>query len=240
MLKPQSTATRDLVNLDGVWRFAAEGTATTDPWRGPLEGTLEVAVPASYNDLFVDSAIRDHVGWVWYQRLVQVPRGWAGERIFLRFDAATHQGRVYVDDVLVAEHSGGYTPFEADITDHVRPGAPFRLTVGVSNELTNVTIPPGSITVRQDGRKQQTYLHDFYNYAGLARSVWLYSAPATRVDDITIVPGLDGSTGIADYRIETTAAAEVQVRVLDAGGAEVAAGKGPTGSLRIENAILWQ
>ena len=75
-------------------------------------------MPASYNDLFVDSAIRDHVGWVWYQRPVRVPRGWAGERIFVRVDAATHEGHVYVNDALVAEHVGGYTPFEADITDH--------------------------------------------------------------------------------------------------------------------------
>ena len=55
-------------------------------------------MPASYNDLFADAAIRDHVGWVWYQRTVRVPRGWAGERVFVRFDAATHEGVVYVDD----------------------------------------------------------------------------------------------------------------------------------------------
>src|SRR3954453_4340216 len=158
MLKPQATATRDLVNLDGVWRFAVDGPETVEPWGSPLPGALEGAVPASYNDLFVDSAIRDHVGWVWYQRQVRVPRGWAGERVFLRLDAATHQGRVYVDGALVAEHSGGYTPFEADITEHVRPGGDFRLTVGVSNELTNVTIPPGTITVGRNGRRQQTYL----------------------------------------------------------------------------------
>src|SRR4051812_31018865 len=125
MLRPRPTPTRELVNLDGLWRFALDGGP------GPLDTTLEAAVPASYNDLFTDSAIRDHVGWVWYQRQVRVPRGWAGERVVLRVDAATHQGQVYVDDVLVAEHAGGYTPFEADITEHVRAGQEFRLTIGV-------------------------------------------------------------------------------------------------------------
>ena len=90
MLKPQAGATRDLVNLDGVWRFALDEGG--EPWVGPLTGSLEAAVPASYNDLFVDPAIRNHVGVVWYQRSVQVPRGWAGERIVLRVDAATHAG----------------------------------------------------------------------------------------------------------------------------------------------------
>lgn len=77
MLKPRSTATRELVNLDGLWRFATATAVGERPWAGPLDTPLEAAVPASYNDLFTDSAIRDHVGWVWYQRLVRVPRGWS-------------------------------------------------------------------------------------------------------------------------------------------------------------------
>ncbi|WP_326731968.1 beta-glucuronidase [Streptomyces phaeochromogenes] len=248
MLKPRSTATRELVNLDGIWRFAVDrgayrGTdraAGSEPWTGPLDTSLEAPVPASYNDLFTDSAIRDHVGWVWYQRPVRVPRGWAGERVVLRVDAATHEGKVYVDDVLVAQHVGGYTPFEADITEHVRPGGEFRLTIGVNNELTSVTMPPGTITVSHDGRRKQTYLHDFYNYAGLARSVWLYSTPTVHVDDITVVTGLDGTTGTVDYSVETNAPAAVRVRALDADGIQVAAGESPNGTLRIDDVTLWR
>ncbi|MFI9847712.1 beta-glucuronidase [Nonomuraea sp. NPDC051941] len=231
MLKPRSTPTRELVGLDGLWRFALDGGP------GPLDTTLEAAVPASYNDLFTDSAIRDHVGWAWYQRQVRVPRGWAGERVVLRVDAATHQGRVYVDDVLVAEHVGGYTPFEADITEHVRAGQEFRLTIGVNNELTDTTIPPGTITVTADGRRRQTYLHDFYNYAGLARSVWLCSRPAVHVEDITVVTAMDGTV---EYTVRTSAPARVRVRVLDATGAQVATADGANGILRIEDVRLWR
>ncbi|MFD0662954.1 glycoside hydrolase family 2 TIM barrel-domain containing protein [Thermocatellispora tengchongensis] len=206
----------------------------------PLDTTLEAAVPASYNDLFTDSAIRDHVGWAWYQRQVRVPRGWAGERVVLRVDAATHRGRVYVDDVLVAEHAGGYTPFEADITEHVRAGQEFRLTIGVDNELTDTTIPPGTITVDAGGRRRQTYLHDFYNYAGLARSVWLYSRPAVHIEDITIVTGLEEGTGTVRYSVRTSEPAPVRVRALDATGAEVAAADGAEGVLRIDDVTPWR
>ncbi|MEU6789490.1 beta-glucuronidase [Nonomuraea angiospora] len=231
MLKPRSTPTRELVGLDGLWRFALDGGP------GPLDTTLEAAVPASYNDLFTDSAIRDHVGWAWYQRQVRVPRGWAGERVVLRVDAATHRGRVYVGDVLVAEHVGGYTPFEADITEHVRAGQEFRLTIGVNNELTDTTIPPGTITVTADGRRRQTYLHDFYNYAGLARSVWLCSRPAVHVEDITVVTAMDGTV---EYEVRTSAPAPVRVRVLDATGNQVATADGANGTLRIEDVRLWR
>ncbi|MFH8250150.1 beta-glucuronidase [Microbacterium sp. B2969] len=240
MLKPRSTATRELVRLDGLWRFALDTAAGDAPWTATLDTPLEAPVPASYNDLFVDSAIRDHVGWVWYQRRVRVPRGWAGERVLVRVDAATHAGRVYIDDTLVVEHVGGYTPFEADVTDLVRPGEEFRLTIGVDNRLSNETIPPGAVTVDERGRKKQTYLHDFYNYAGLARSVWLYSAPAARVDDITVVTDVDGAAGVIGYEVVTSGDADVRVRILDAAGAEVGTADGARGEIRIVDVTLWQ
>lgn len=240
MLKPRPTSTRELVNLDGLWRFALEDADVRQPWTGTLETRLEAPVPSSYNDLFTDPKIRDHVGWVWYQRTVRVPRGWAGERVLLRLDAATHEGKVYVDDVLVAQHVGGYTPFEADITEHVSPGGEFRLTVGVNNELTSQTIPPGSITVTKDGRRQQTYLHDFYNYAGLARSVWLYSKPERHIEDVTIVTGIIGETGVVDYSVAASNETRVRVRALDATGHQVATAEGTNGTLSIEAVRLWQ
>ena len=198
-------------------------------------------MPASYNDLFTDQAIRDHVGWVWYQRMVRVPRGWAGERIIVRVDAATHEGVVYVNDVKVAEHVGGYLPFEADVTDHVAPGEEFRLTIGVNNELTMETIPPGVIEVAADGRRMQKYFHDFYNYAGLARSVWLTSRPAVHVFDVTVVTRLDGTTGLVDYRVETEGDAEVRVRTR---GCLRRRGRGirrrRAGTLEVDDAKLWR
>ena len=206
MLKPQASETRELVNLDGIYRFKVDfdRAGHRQEWfKTALETDLEMGVPASYNDVFPDKAIRNHVGYVWYQREVRVPRGWAGERIHLRLDSATHEGMVWVNDVLVAEHTGGYMPFSADVTEHVTPGQIFRLTISVNNELTQATIPPGSITVSEDGRRQQSYLHDFYNYAGLHRSLWLYSTPSVTVDDITVVTGFEGTTGTVDYTIAT-------------------------------------
>lgn len=240
MLKPTPTPTRDLVNLDGVWRFAIDSSLGEQPWTGLLDTPLEAAVPASYNDQFTDPEIRDHVGWVYYQRTVRVPRGWAGERIFVRFDAATHAARVYLDDLLVGEHVGGYTPFDVDITDHVSAGDGFRLTVAVSGDLTNETIPPGKIEVGATGRRTQTYFHDFYNYAGLARSVWLYSVPQVRVDDVTVVTDFAGSTGTVNYRVDLVGDANVRVRLADAAGTAIVSGTGHTGALEIADVVLWR
>lgn len=240
MLKPQASPTRELVNLDGVWRFGIDSRLPETPWTGRLDTPLEAAVPASYNDLFTDPEIRGHVGWVYYQREVRVPRGWTDDRILLRFDAATHAARVYVDETLAGEHVGGYTPFDVDITDRVEPGGAFRLTVAVSGDLSNETIPPGRIEVGVDGRRTQTYFHDFFNYAGLARSVWLHSIPSLSISDVTVVTGFEGTTGTVDYRVETAGDGEVRVRLTDAEGEVVAEASGASGTLSVADVVLWQ
>ncbi|CAK7219666.1 hypothetical protein SCUCBS95973_003895 [Sporothrix curviconia] len=246
MLRPQSTATRDLVSLDGVWKFALvrDSLETEAPWTAALPGSLEAPVPASYNDIFLDPAIHNHVGWVCYQRRVVVPRGWTrDERYFLRIEAATHKGRVYINDTFVTEHVGGYTPFDAEVTQLVRPGEAFRLTIAVNNELTNTTIPPGIIRVEAGGQKRQQYFHDFYNYAGLARSVWLYSLPTKHVADVTVVTDVQGATGILRYDVQTSelgAGETVHVTVRDEADAVVGEAAGARGAVHIDKATLWK
>jgi beta-glucuronidase len=243
MLKPQSTATRELVNLDGIWDFKVDfdDAGNASNWaQSDLDTNLDIAVPSSYNDLFTDVAIREHVGWVWYQRKVRVPRGWAGERINVRVDAATHEGRVFVNGIEVAHHIGGYMPFSADITELVAAGKEFTLTIAVSNVLTNETVPPGRVAVRDNGKKVQTYLHDFFNYAGLARSVWLYTTPVTAVTDVTVVTGVEGANGTVSYSVEHAGSASVSVELKDESGAVVATGTGASGVLTVANVNLWQ
>ena len=244
MLRPQDTPTRERKSLDGLWHFALDpdGVGRDEGWwNGPLAGAREVPVPASYNDIFADAEVHNHVGDVWYQTLVRVPARWAGERIVLRFDAATHGAVAWVNGTQVVEHQGGYTPFEADVTDVVEPGAENRVTVVVNNVLTWQTIPPGYVYETPDGPRQRP-LFDFFNYAGLHRTVWLYTTPASYVDDVTVVTGLDGSTGTVGYEIETAGDGDGEVRVAlrDAEGTEAARANGGSGELTVEDVHSWR
>jgi beta-glucuronidase len=49
-----------------------------------------MAVPSSYNDVTQDVSLREFVGWVWYDRIVYVPKSWQTEglRVVLRFESA--------------------------------------------------------------------------------------------------------------------------------------------------------
>jgi beta-glucuronidase len=240
MLRPQDGPTRETKRLDGLWAFrldpAGEGR-DAGWWRSRLADAREVPVPASYNDVFADAAVRDHVGDAWYQTTVRVPRGWAGQRVVLRFDAATHRAVVWVDDVEVVRHEGGYTPFEADVTAHVRPGQAARVTVVVDNRLSWASLPPGIV---ENGK--QTSFHDFFNYAGLHRSVWLSSTPHAHLDDVTVVTGLDGATGTVEYRTGAVGAEELGTTAVlrDADGTEVARAEGTAGVLTVADVHPWR
>jgi len=243
MLRPIETESRERLSLNGIWRFTADaaGRGHADRWwTAPLPASRPMPVPASYNDIYPDAALRDHVGDAWYQTTLRAPAAWSGNRIVLRFDAATHRATVWLDDTEIVTHDGGYLPFEADITGLVRPGATHRLTVCVNNELHWHTIPPGQVVTRRDGRRVQQVFHDFFNYAGLHRSVWLCSTPRAHIADLAVTTDFADGTGTLGYAVTLSGLDSCRVTLTDESGREVAHADTAAGRLTVPGAIPWQ
>lgn len=245
MLRPQDNGVRECKRLDGLWQFAVDpdGVGRSQGWwRRPLRGARPMPVPSSYNDVLVAPEVHDHVGDVWYQHTIFVPAGWSERRVLLRFDAVTHRATVWVGDTEVASHEGGYTPFEADITDQVTSGRPIRITVVVNNELTWESIPPGVIQQQPDGSRRQRYYHDFFNYAGLHRSVWLHSVPVTHLADVTVITTITQAAAVLRYSaaIQGDASVDVRAQLHDAEGVLVAESTGPEADIHLDQPHLWQ
>jgi beta-glucuronidase len=62
MLRPQDTSTRERKNLNGLWQFTLDpdGEGRSASWFSqPLAESREMAVPASFNDIAADAAVRD-------------------------------------------------------------------------------------------------------------------------------------------------------------------------------------
>ena len=122
----------------------------------------------------------------------------------------------------------------------VTPGAEARITVEVDNTLTFQTIPPGVVEDTPHGPRQR-YWHDFFNYAGLHRSVWLYATDPAHLTDVTVTTDLDGADGVVTYVAEAEGGdgADVEVVLRDADGAEVARGAGASGTLTVPDVHQW-
>ena len=257
MLYPEQNEARLKLSLDGTWAFAL-GSCVEDQFdpAKPLPDAQPIAVPASYNDQNDQTtALRRHYGWAWYQRKVTLPTFCAGQRVVLRFGSVTHTAKVWLNGQLIAQHKGGFTPFEADVTALLRPGETVLLTVACDNRVNHSTLPVGNEdgqlaffgsdnaglprveAAKRAAAPQNRPNFDFFNYAGIHRPVVLYTTPKEYIEDVTVVPAVDGTV---QYAVKTTGSAPVHVTVLDADGNAVASAEGTEGTITIPEVHLWE
>ncbi len=216
MLYPQQNDRRNVLDLCGFWGFKLdpEEVGEQEAWFRGLKNHRTIAVPASWNEQSQDT--RDYLGVAWYQRETYVPQGWQGQRIFLRVGSANYAARVWLNGVLLGEHAGGHLPFSFEVTDHVVWDTPNRIAIQVENKLTPTRVPPGNATggisdVFLGGYPNTSF--DFFPYAGLHRSVWLYAVPQVHIEDVTVITSFDRADGAAPV----VGHVKVQVQKSDAG-----------------------
>ena len=109
----------------------------------------------------------------WYRRRFTVPADFPAEqRVWLRFDAVDWRAEVWVNGRKIAEHEGGYTPFEADISDALTPAAENVLVVRAFDP-TDPNLPTG---------KQVGW---YTPSSGIWQTVWLEARAKSYIADFT-------------------------------------------------------
>jgi beta-glucuronidase len=241
-LYPAESATRQIFDLSGIWKFKVDfnSEGRNEGWQNGLSDFSEVPVPSSYNDLFTDKDIREHVGDVWYQTEFYLAQEWQQKNINLRFGSATHRAEVWLNGEKIAEHEGGYMPFGAVINQAAKFGEKNTLVVVVNNELDLTTIPTGQIKEYDDGKRRLFPYFDFFNYAGIHSAVKLQILPKDYIFDITTVTDYEGNTGYVEYEVESTSHSEIKVELIDMEGEIAAQNTGAGGKLEVEDVKLWQ
>lgn len=151
---------RDDVCLNGSWDFQI--VRTPDGWqegkgaapeltapKADAWESVKIKIPSPWN--VNDFCRRDGKGpdhraypsypdsWKgvkmgWLRRSVTVPAGWEDKAVAVRFEAVAGQCVVLVNGRQVAENFDLFLPFEADVTDLVKPGETFELLVGVRSQ----------------------------------------------------------------------------------------------------------
>ena len=128
--------------------------------------------------------------YLWYQRALtftkeECQRKEKKERCILHFDAVDQQAVVYVNDIEVAKHYGGYLPFEVDITEYISD-APCTLKVRVQDDSDTSYHTRGKQTLKRGGM--------FYTaQSGIWQSVWYEWVPENYVRKLKITPDYDSA-----------------------------------------------
>lgn len=229
MLYPKVNQFRNNISLNGLWKF--EITDDCYDAKKPLSDYRLIGVPSSYNDLFTEKEIRDHVGLVVYEKEINVPETKQDSNWFLRIGAAGNRSKIYLDGKEIASHNGGFLPIDCKLP--ISKGTyRYRLTILLDNRLDYETLPIGEII---DNR--QSIHYDFRNYTGIHRDVFLYSKPIKSIEDITIETEVHSSFAMVSYHI--LCEEDCIIKIVDPSGIVINEISGNVNTIRIDNPILW-
>ena len=207
-------------NLNGLWEYAIlpRGQGEPDGFQGTI--LVPFAVESSL------SGVAKTVGAdreLWYKRTFTVPSGWKNKKILLHFGAVDWEADVFVNDILVGSHRGGYTPFSFDIAPYLNGKKQQKLVVRVWDPTERGYQPRGKQTSRPEGIW-------YTSVTGIWQTVWIEPVAEAYIASVKTIPDID--TGTLSVTVGTDGAAAgcvARVRLID-NGQPVAEAKGVPGA----------
>ncbi|MFV0584343.1 MAG: glycoside hydrolase family 2 protein [Parabacteroides gordonii] len=230
--RPQLERT-DWVNLNGEWEYAIKPKGQAEP--ASFDGNILVpfAVESSL------SGVQKEVGEnneLWYKRTFSVPANWKSKDIVLNFGAVDWKADVFVNDILIGSHQGGFTPFSFNITPYLTGKSNQKLVVRVWDPSDKGYQPRGKQTSNPEGIW-------YTPVTGIWQTVWLEPVATNHITSVKSISDIDNGT--MNVTVGTSVpccnTSVVEVKLLDKGQV-VASAKGLQGKelrLAVQNPTLW-
>ena len=118
-----------------------------------------------------------------YEMQFTIPEDFTKPGILLHFGAVDQEALIYVNDVFVGEHKGGYLPFYFHIEDVVNKNGKNILEVKVTDCL-GTKYPYGKQCKKRGGMW-------YTEISGIWQTVWMENVPERYIESIKITPFLD-------------------------------------------------
>ena len=104
-------------------------------------------------------------------------------RILLHFEAVDQVAKVWLNDVFVGEHEGGYLPFSFDVTEVVHTG---------ENMIKVIAVDTLSHDYPYGKQKRKPGGMWYTEVSGIWQSVWIERVPSCYIDNVQLFPDLTG------------------------------------------------
>ena len=170
-------------NLNGLWNYSIVPAGTP---AGAYDGQILVpfAVESSLSGVGKRLGAENEL---WYARTFVVPTDWNGDRILLHFGAVDWKADVWVNDVQVGSHTGGYAPFTFDVTAALHKKGENTLKVRVWDPTERGEQPRGKQTSAPGGIW-------YTPVSGIWQTVWLEPVPQRYIAGLRTTPDIDRRT----------------------------------------------
>ena len=170
-------------NLNGLWDYAIRPKGENNI--GEFDG--KILVPFCIESSL--SGVQKYVGKdneLWYQRKFDYTL-YGKEHVLLHFGAVDWECEVWVNDIKVGSHTGGYTPFTLDITQAVKK----------KGNVLKVRVWDPTDQGEQPCGKQHVKPHGIWYtpVTGIWQTVWLEAvANEIYIENLKIIPDIDNHT----------------------------------------------
>ena len=179
---PRPQMVRDnWLNLNGRWDYAITRSGLR-PERFP--GKILVPFSPETELSGVGRALQADE-FLWYRLTVTMPASFTGKRVLLHFGAVDQDAAVWVNGRFATVHSGGYLPFETEITEAIADGAA-EILVRVTDETDRGEKTRGKQSSRRGGIW-------YTPQSGIWQTVWLEAVPQSYISALRITPDLDAA-----------------------------------------------
>jgi beta-galactosidase/beta-glucuronidase len=219
------------LNLNGLWDYAIVDRGSNMP--AAFDGEILVPYPIESSLSGVQKRVGENKE-LWYETTFSVPSDWKRKNVLLNFGAVDWKAEVWINDIKVGSHKGGYTPFSFNITPFLEKGEQ-KLTVKVWDPTDRGYQPRG----KQVSDPRGIW---YTPVTGIWQTVWIEPVAETYITHLKTVPNIDGENiSVLATTEGTTSSDIIEVKVLE-NGSVVGAGKAVAGNevlVSVPNAKLW-
>ena len=192
-------------NLNGLWDYAILKTNEIKPkkYQGKILVPFSFESPLSGVGKNIDPEDK-----MWYRKNFELPKNWSGKDVVIHFEAVDYTCAVWVNDVLVGTHKGGFDRFSFNITPYLKPNGQQKIVLAVE-DATNFSSQPR-------GKQQINASGIYYTpVSGIWQTVWLEAVSSeaylkqvkttTNIDEntVTLIP-LSNQSLVSGYMVRTT------------------------------------
>lgn len=219
-------------NLNGLWDYAITPSNSAEPSAYDGKILVPFAVESSL------SGVQKTVGEqnvLWYHKEFEVPKDWNEGKVLLHFGAVDWKTEVWINDIKIGQHVGGYAPFSFDITSYLKSSGSQKMVVRVYDPTDKGPQARG----KQVNKPEAIW---YTPVTGIWQTVWLEPVSKSYVTNIKTTPDIDLNKVTFDACVSNAIDGDiVEVEVYDEGQLiKVAkAAVSQEFDVIIDNARLW-
>lgn len=218
-------------NLNGLWDYAILPMGQQEPQTFDGKILVPFAVESSL------SGVQKELGKekeLWYRRTFTIPSDWKSKNVILHFGAVDWKAEVYLNNIKIGSHTGGYTPFCFDVTPFLTSGNQ-KLVVKVWDPTSDSSIPRGKQVTNPNGIW-------YTPVSGIWQTVWLEPVNNKHIVGITPIANIDNNNLKVKVCTKNTESSDIVEVKLKDNNKVIASAKGVVGQtldITIPNAKLW-